>query len=70
MGAKHCVEMLDENLSEDVDGRQSSQRDGTMARPNQVHPEHTGQIRRTHLVHNALLRHLKMDVMITKHVGA
>lgn len=59
-GAEHGVEMFDEDLGEDVDGGQSGQRDRTLARPNQVHPEHTGQIRRTHLVHDALLRHLTM----------
>lgn len=49
--------MLDEDLGEDVDGGQSGQRDRTVTRPDQVHPEHTGQIGRAHLVHNALQRH-------------
>ncbi len=57
-GAEHGVEMFDEDLGEDVDGGQGGQRDRTLTRPNQVHPEHAGQIGRTHLVHDALLRHL------------
>lgn len=58
-GAEHGVEVFDEDLGEDVDGHQGAQRDGAVSRPDQVHPEHAGQVRRTHLVHDALLRHLK-----------
>lgn len=57
-GAEHGVEVFDEDLGEDVDGHQSAQRDGAVSRPDQVHPEHAGQVRRTHLVDDALLRHL------------
>ncbi len=57
-GAEHGVEMFNEDLGEDVDGSQRRQRDGAVTRPQQVHSEHAGQIRRTHLVHDALLRHL------------
>lgn len=51
--------MLDEDLRKDVDGRQGVQRDGAVTGPHQVDPEHTGQVRRTHLVDEALLRHLR-----------
>lgn len=57
---QHRVEMFDQDLGEDVDGSQSRQRDRTLTRPNQVHPEHTGQVRRTHLVDDAFLRHLRI----------
>lgn len=73
-GAEHGVAMFDEDVGEDVDGRQRGQRDGTVARPDQVHPEHTGQVGRTHLVDEALPRHLKAtdrrfnEFMSNKHV--
>lgn len=51
--------MLDEDLSEDVDGRQVAQSDGTLTRPNQIDPEDAGQVGRTHLVNDALEGHLK-----------
>lgn len=57
-GAEHGVKVFDEDLCEDVDGSQSGERDRAVTRPNQVHPENTGQVRRTHLVDDALLRHL------------
>lgn len=57
-GAEHGVKVFDEDLREDVDGSQSAERDRTVTRPNQVHPENTGQVGRTHLVDDALLGHL------------
>lgn len=57
-GTKHSVEVLDEDLSEDVDGGQSAKGHGAVTRPHQVDPKHAGQVRRTHPVHNALLGHL------------
>lgn len=58
-GAEHGVEVFDEEFGEDVDRHQSSERDRTVTRPNKVYPEDTGQVRRTHLVHDALLGHLR-----------
>lgn len=58
-GAEHGVEVLDEELSEDVDGGQSGQGDGAVTRPDQVHAKNTRQVRWRHLVYDAFLRHLK-----------
>lgn len=62
------MEMLDEDLRKDVDGRQGVQRDGAVTGPHQVDPEHTGQVRRTHLVDEALLRHLRRTRQTLKHL--
>lgn len=43
-GAEHGVEMFDEDLGEDVDGRQRREGDGAVTRPQQVHAEHAGQV--------------------------
>lgn len=51
--------MLDEDLSEDVDGSQSAQRDGSVTRPHQIDPKYAGQVSWTHPVHETLLRHLR-----------
>lgn len=58
-GAEHCVDVLDEELSEDVDRGQSGQGDGAVTRPDQVHAKNTRQVRWRHLVYDAFLRHLK-----------
>lgn len=58
-GAEHGGEVLDEDLSEDVDGSQSAQRDRDVTRPHQIDPEYAGQVCWTHPVHKALLRHLR-----------
>lgn len=51
--------MLDEDLREHVDGGQSAQGDGAVTGPHQVHAENTRQVRRRHLVDDALLTHLR-----------
>lgn len=51
--------MFDEDLGEDVDGRQGAQGDGGVARPDQVHAEDARQVGGAHLVDDALLRNLK-----------
>lgn len=67
-GAEQSVKVFNEDLSKDVDGHQSGQRDGTLPRPNQVHPENTGQVRWTHLINNALLRnHVEEADQVLQH---
>lgn len=52
------MEVFDEDLGEDVDGCESAQRDGAVARPHHVDPEDARQVGRAHLVDDALLGHL------------
>lgn len=67
-GAEQSVEVFDEDLSEDVDRHQSGQRDGTLPRPNQVHPENTGQVRWTHFINDTLLRnHVEETDQVLQH---
>lgn len=55
------MEVLDEDLGEDVDGRQSADRHRAVTRPHQVDPKHAGQVGRAHPVDDALLRHLRTE---------
>lgn len=57
-GGEDAVKVLYEDLCEDVDGRERPQWRGAVSRPHHVHPEHTGQVGRAHLVDQALLGHL------------
>lgn len=53
------MEVFDEDLGEDVDGRERTQRDGAVARPHHVDPEDARQVGGAHLVDDALLGHLR-----------
>ena len=57
-GAKHGGVVLDEELGEDVEGREGGQGHGALGWAGQVHPKHTRQVGGAPRVVDALLGHL------------
>ena len=63
------VAVLDEDLGEDVDGPQGCQAHGPLGGPQQVDPQHAGQVGGAHPVHDALLGHLLAQLALVPNLA-